>query len=79
MLASRLIITSMSLRTTTFPGFTRKYVGVWWEMISVPKLSYTRLSFRKTRKIDYASEAKRRHSANNENVRRYIGFRVGER
>ncbi len=54
-----------------------KYIGVWWEMISKKgSWAYTRdFSSVKLGETDYAG-AKRRenHSANNENVRRYIDF-----
>jgi hypothetical protein len=54
-----------------------KYMGVWWEMISgVGSWSYTSdYPSVKLGKIDYAkAKPNGRHSANNENVRRYIDF-----
>lgn len=54
-----------------------KYMGVWWEMISgAGSWSYTSdYPSVKLGKIDYAkAKPNGRHSANNENVRRYIDF-----
>ena len=54
-----------------------KYVGVWWEMIAGPQeWSYTYdLPSVKLDSLDYsATKCHGRHSANNENVRRYIDF-----
>ena len=54
-----------------------KYIGVWWEMISGKgSWSYTNdLASVQLGKTDYASATPNgTHSANNENVRRYIDF-----
>lgn len=54
-----------------------KYMGVWWEMISgIGQWSYTNdYPSVKLGQTDYASSRPHgRHSANNENVRRYIDF-----
>ena len=54
-----------------------KYMGVWWEMISgAGSWAYTSdYPSVKLGKIDYAqAEPNGRHSANNENVRKYIDF-----
>jgi hypothetical protein len=54
-----------------------KYIGVWWEMISGKgSWAYTR-DFKSVQlgKTDYSkANPSGRHSANNENVRRYIDF-----
>ena len=54
-----------------------KYIGVWWEMISGKgSWAYTKdFASVQLGKTDYASATPNgRHSANNENVRRYIDF-----
>lgn len=54
-----------------------KYVGVWWEMISgAGTWAYTdELASVDLQNVDYAScKPSGRHSANTENVRRYIDF-----
>ena len=54
-----------------------KYIGVWWEMIAGPQeWSYTYdLPAVKLDSLDYSStRCHGRHSANNDNVRRYIDF-----
>ena len=54
-----------------------KYIGVWWEMIAGPQeWSYTAdLPSVKLGSHDYStSSCHGRHSANNENVRKYIDF-----
>ena len=54
-----------------------KYMGVWWEMISgAGDWAYTRsCQSVKLDDVDYtAVEPSGRHSANNENVRRYVDF-----
>lgn len=53
-----------------------KYVGVWWEMITgYGTWNYTDTSYVDLDHFDYAaSKPNGRHSANNENVRRYIDF-----
>ena len=54
-----------------------KYVGVWWEMIAGPQeWSYTSdLPSIKLNKLDYSStQCHGRHSANNDNVKKYIDF-----
>lgn len=53
-----------------------KYMGVWWEMIAgAGSWSYTDVPSVKLGSIDYSqSEPHGRHSANNDNVRKYIDF-----
>ena len=52
------------------------YMGVWWEMIAgAGSWSYTDVPSVKLGSIDYSqSEPHGRHSANNDNVRKYIDF-----
>lgn len=53
-----------------------KYVGVWWEMIAGPQeWSYTNAPSVRINHLDYKTvECHGKHSANNENVRKYIDF-----
>ncbi|MGN0202086.1 MAG: glycoside hydrolase family 97 protein [Candidatus Cryptobacteroides sp.] len=53
-----------------------KYMGVWWEMIAgAGSWSYTDVPSVKLGTLDYSeAEPHGRHSANNENVRKYIDF-----
>ena len=53
-----------------------KYMGVWWEMIAgAGSWDYTRAASVKLDSFDYAAAKPHgRHSANNENVRKYIDF-----
>lgn len=53
-----------------------KYVGVWWEMIAGPQeWSYTNAPSVRINNLDYATvECHGKHSANNENVKKYIDF-----
>lgn len=53
-----------------------KYVGVWWEMIAGPQeWSYTNAPSVRINNLDYASvQCHGKHSANNENVKKYIDF-----
>ncbi|MGN1215735.1 MAG: glycoside hydrolase family 97 protein [Candidatus Cryptobacteroides sp.] len=53
-----------------------KYMGVWWEMIAgAGSWSYTDVPSVKLGSLDYSEAVPNgRHSANNENVRKYIDF-----
>ncbi len=53
-----------------------KYMGVWWEMIAgAGSWDYTSASSVKLDSFDYAAATPNgRHSANNDNVRKYIDF-----
>lgn len=53
-----------------------KYVGVWWEMIAGPQeWSYTNAPSVRINDLDYKTvECHGKHSANNENVKKYIDF-----
>ncbi|MCI9284427.1 MAG: glycoside hydrolase family 97 protein [Muribaculaceae bacterium] len=53
-----------------------KYVGVWWEMIAGPKeWSYTNAPSVRINNLDYTTvDCHGKHSANNDNVKKYIDF-----
>ena len=53
-----------------------KYVGVWWEMIAGPQeWSYTNAPSVRINNLDYSTvDCHGKHSANNENVKKYIDF-----
>lgn len=53
-----------------------KYVGVWWEMIAGPQeWSYTNAPSVRINDLDYKTvECHGKHSANNDNVKKYIDF-----
>ncbi|MCM1066687.1 MAG: glycoside hydrolase family 97 protein [Muribaculaceae bacterium] len=53
-----------------------KYVGVWWEMIAGPQeWSYTNAPSVRIDRLNYADlECHGKHSANNDNVKKYIDF-----
>ncbi len=53
-----------------------KYVGVWWEMIAGPQeWSYTNAPSVRINNLDYTTvDCHGKHSANNDNVKKYIDF-----
>ena len=78
-LASRLILNLNEPCALESTDWIRpvKYIGVWWEMISGKGARNNTDDFASVQlgKTDYASATPNgRHSANNENVRRYIDF-----